>query len=77
VQRAIEMQGIPTVFITVEPEETEQARSPRSLAPRGFPPGQSLGPAGNPALQRRVLLDALSLLTGPPRPGEVVVRDYA
>jgi len=76
VQRAIEMQGIPTVFITAEPEETEQARPPRALAPRGFAPGHSLGPAGNPALQRRVLLDALLLLTGPPRPGEVVVGEY-
>jgi len=76
VQRAVEMQGIPTVFVTAEPEETEQGRVPRALAPRGFAPGQSMGPAGDPALQRRVLWDALGLLTGPIRPGEVVVRDY-
>lgn len=76
VQRAIEMQGIPTVFVTAEAEETEQGRAPRALAPRGFAPGWAMGPAGDPALQRRVLWDALCLLTGPTRPGEVVVRDY-
>jgi len=73
VQRAIEMQGVPTVFVTAEPEETAQARSPRALAPRGLAPGQSMG--STPELQRRVLLEALSLLAGPPRPGEVVFLD--
>lgn len=75
-QRAIEMQGIPTVAITAEPEETEQSRVPRALCPRGSAPGHVLGPAGDAELQGRVLLDALELLTGPPRPGEVVFREY-
>jgi hypothetical protein len=35
-----------------------------------------MGPPGQPELQRRILADALALLAGPPRPGEVVVRDY-
>lgn len=73
-QRAIEMQGVPTVLVTAEPEETTQARAPRALAPRGFAPGHVMGPTAE--VQRRVLLDALSLLLGPPRPGEVVFRDY-
>ena len=73
-QRAIEMQGISTVFVTAEPEETAQARSPRALAPRGFAPGAAMG--ATPELQRRVLLDALSLLSGPPMPGEVIFREY-
>jgi len=75
-QRAVEMMGIPTVAITVEPEETAQARAPRALCPEGFEAGSPVGPPGQAELQRRVLADALDLLAGPPRPGEVVVRDY-
>jgi hypothetical protein len=77
VQRSIELVGIPTVVITVEPEETLQARPPRALCPRGFVAGHSLGRAGDAALQKWILTDALGLLTAEPRPGQVVVRDYA
>jgi hypothetical protein len=76
VQRSIEMIGIPTVLVTVEPEETAQARSPRALCPRGFVAGHSLGRADDPALQKWILSDAFALVTGPPRPGEVVEKDY-
>jgi hypothetical protein len=76
VQRTIEMIGIPTVVITVEPEETRQARPPRALAPRGFVAGQSLGRPDDAALQKWILSDALALLLAEPRPGEVVERDY-
>ena len=76
VQRAIEMLGIPTVLITVEPEESAQARPPRALCPAGFQPGHSLGKAGDEALQKRIISDALQLLLSPPRPGEVIRRDY-
>ena len=75
-QRAIELVGIPTVVVTVEPEETRQARPPRALSPRGFVAGHSLGRAGDAALQKWILMDAFGLLTGPARPGEVVERDY-
>jgi hypothetical protein len=77
VQRAIEMVGIPTVVITVEPEETRQARPPRALCPAGFVAGHSLGRAGDAPFQKRILGDALALLSGEPRPGEVVTREYA
>jgi hypothetical protein len=76
VQRSIEMVGIPTVVVTVEPEETRQARPPRALSPRGFVAGHSLGKPGDPALQKWILMDALGLLVGEPRPGEVIERDY-
>ena len=76
-QRAIEMLGIPTVGITVEPEETTQARPPRALCPKGFVAGHSLGRPGDPALQKWILTDALGLLVGDPHPGEVIERDYA
>ena len=75
-QRAVEMLGIPTVVITVEPEETAQARPPRALCPKGFVAGHSLGRPNDPSLQKWILTDALGLLVGPPRPGEVVERDY-
>jgi hypothetical protein len=76
VQRVIEMIGIPTVVITVEPEESAQARPPRALCPRGFVAGHSLGKPNRPELQKRILTDALALLTGPARPGEVIEREY-
>ncbi len=75
-QRSIELVGIPTVVITVEPEETLQARPPRALYPRGFVAGHSLGRPRDPALQKWILTDALSLLVGEARPGEVIERDY-
>lgn len=75
-QRSIELIGIPTVVITVEPEETLQARPPRALAPRGFVAGHSLGRPGDAALQKWILMDALGLLLAEARPGEVVERDY-
>jgi hypothetical protein len=76
VQRMIEQVGTPTVVVTVEPEETRQARPPRALAPRGFVPGHSLGRPGDAALQKRIILDALGLLLEDPRPGVVIERDY-
>jgi hypothetical protein len=76
VQRTLEMIGIPTVLITVEPEESAQARPPRALAPRGFIAGHSLGRPNDAALQKWIIMDALGLLLGPPQPGEVLTRDY-
>jgi hypothetical protein len=76
VQRAVEMLGIPTVLVTVEPEETAQARPPRALYPRGFVAGHSLGRPNDESLQKWILMDALSLLRDPARPGEVIRRDY-
>jgi hypothetical protein len=76
VQRSIEMIGISTVVVTVEPEETRQARPPRALAPRGFVAGHSLGRPGDAALQKRIVMDALGLLLAPPRPGEVIEKAF-
>jgi hypothetical protein len=62
------MRGLPTVLITVVPEESALMRPPRALYPSGFRLGCSLG--RQPELQRKVLLDALNLLVGPPDPGK-------
>ncbi|MBI4512263.1 MAG: hypothetical protein HY698_21700 [Deltaproteobacteria bacterium] len=75
-QRGIEMQGVPTVLITVEADESRQARPPRALAPMGFRVGYSLGRPSDPALHKWILSDALHLLTHPAPPGVVVERDY-
>lgn len=72
----IEMIGIPTVLITVEPAESAQARPPRALCPVGFIAGHSLGRPNDAALQKWIIMDALSLLSGPPAPGEIIERDY-
>jgi D-proline reductase (dithiol) PrdB len=76
VQREIEMRGIPTVLITVSPEVSAQMRPPRALYPKGFKVGNSLGRPGMRELQRRVLRDALQLLTQDTRPGSIVTREY-
>ena len=70
------MIGIPTVLVTVEPEESSQARPPRALCPRGFIAGHSLGRPNDASLQKWILMDALGLLLAAPQPGEVLVRDY-
>ena len=71
------MKGIPTVLITVSPEVSAQMRPPRALYPKGFKIGNSLGRAGMRDLQKRVLRDALELLTKNTRPGEAVTIEYA
>jgi hypothetical protein len=70
------MRGIPPVLITVSPEVSKQMRPPRALCPKGFKIGNSMGGPGMPELHKKVLKDALSLLKEPPRPGEVIEREY-
>jgi hypothetical protein len=65
-----------TVLITVSPEASRQMRPPRALYPRDFAIGNALGRPGMMELHKRVLRDALSLIKEPPRPGEVIERDY-
>ena len=70
------MKGIPTVLITVSPEVSAQMRPPRALYPKGFKIGNSLGRPGMKELQRKVLMDALMLLTENTRPGSVTTIEY-
>ncbi len=70
------MRGIPTVLITVSPEVSAQMRPPRAFYPKGFKVGNSLGRPGMRDLQRRVLRDALTLLTQDTRPGSTVTIEY-
>lgn len=70
------MQGIPTVLITVFPEQSRQAGPPRAFYPQGFKPGNSLGGAFQPELQRKVLLGALQRWETREEPGRVWERAY-
>ncbi len=70
------MRGLSTVLITVSPDASRQMRPPRALYPRGFKIGNALGRPGLRELQKRVLRDAISLIKDPPRPGEIIERDY-
>jgi len=71
------MKGIPTVLITVSPEVSGQMRPPRALYPNGFKIGNSLGKPGLRDLQKKILRDALLLLTDETiRPGRILTRDY-
>ncbi len=70
------MRGIPTVFITVSPEVSAQMRPPRMLYPYGFKIGNPLGKPSMPVLQRKVLRDALDMLTRNVRPGSFLTVDY-
>ena len=70
------MKGIPTILITVSPEVSAQMRPPRALYPKGFKIGNSLGRPNMRELQRKVLSDALNLLTQNTRPGETITNEY-
>ena len=64
------------MLITVSPEVSAQMRPPRALYPKGFRVGNSTGRPGMRELQRKVLRDALSLLTADTRPGRVITIEY-
>ncbi len=71
------MRGVPTVLITVRPEESRIMRPPRAISPRGFTLGHSLGPPHQPEIQRRVLRQALRQLEQLHMPGSVLMIDPA
>ncbi len=76
IQREIEMVGIPTVLITVVPENSRQMGPPRALAPQGFALGDSLGGPGQISVQRAVLRDALRRWEAREEPGIIWERSY-
>lgn len=70
------MRGVPTVLITVSPEVSAQMRPPRSMYPKGFKIGNSLGKPNMRELQKKIIIDALNLLKENTRPGSVIEFDY-
>lgn len=75
-QRAIEMRGIPTIAVTVSPDQTATMRPPRALWPVGFALGRMVGPPHRRDVHRAVVTAALELLGSEVRPGRVVERDF-
>lgn len=65
-----ELAGMSTVLVTNMPFWSERIGAPRSLGVE-FPFGHILGPAGDGAMQRRVILQALDLLQTAPGPGTI------
>ncbi|MGE5361356.1 MAG: hypothetical protein ACM3NQ_20255 [Bacteroidales bacterium] len=59
--RIFELAGMSTVVVTNMPFWSERVGAPRSLGVE-FPFGHILGPAGDSAMQRRVILQALEVL---------------
>ncbi|MDE2572398.1 MAG: hypothetical protein KGM44_07750 [bacterium] len=74
VQRAIEANGIPTILITVEPEQSGQARPPRAVQPLDHRLGWPVGPAGAAGVQRKTVMHALGCLLDPVEPG--IIRTF-
>ena len=62
IQSVIEKAGIPTTSVSVLREVTERVAPPRTLF-LDFPLGYPLGAPNDPALQTRIVLDALALLS--------------
>jgi D-proline reductase (dithiol) PrdB len=75
IQRAIEMEGIPTVGISILKEVTQRVRPPRSVFLR-YPFGHPMGEAFNTAQQRAILLDALAALETISEPGTILEPGY-
>jgi len=65
------MTGVPTVLITVEPEQSRMARPPRALWPVDYGLGNPLGGRGNRKEQKKILLDALKIVSEPSVPGRL------
>jgi hypothetical protein len=72
VQREIEAKGIPTVLITVVPNESKVMRPPRAIHPLGHQLGRVLGTAGDVEKQSKTLFTALQHLTQLHTPGVIV-----
>jgi D-proline reductase (dithiol) PrdB len=75
VARVIEQAGIPTVLVSTGRDLTAQVLPPRSVFVN-FPMGNPFGPAGDVALQRRILQDALRLAETAERGGVLVDLRY-
>ena len=67
IQRAIEAAGIPTIAIANLRDRVERIKYPRAVLVK-FPRGATVGPPGDAALQRQVILDALHVLESATEP---------
>jgi D-proline reductase (dithiol) PrdB len=76
IQREIEMLGLPTVLITLQPKASAEMGPPRAIHPARFTLGDSLGLPDRPDIQRAVLLDALRRWEAREEPGHIWELEY-
>ena len=70
------MVGIPTVLITLVPENSRQAGPPRAFHPKNFKLGNCLGGPHQNALQLKVLRDVLRRWEAREEPGTIWEQEY-
>lgn len=70
------MLGLPTVLITLRPQNSREMGPPRGISPAGFLLGDCLGGPHQPDLQRRVLRDALRRWESREEPGGIWELEY-
>ncbi len=71
-QREIEAKGIPTVLITVVPNESKVMRPPRAIHPVGHQLGRVLGTTGEKEKQTKTVMAALEQLAQLHMPGSII-----
>lgn len=76
VQRAIEAAGIPTVLVTLDPDQSGVMRPPRAIHPKGFAFGHSLGKPFDTDTQKAVIKAALEQLVIKQEPGQIHFMDF-
>ena len=76
IQRGFEMVGLPTILITVSPNESKPMRPPRAVFPDGFKIGNVLGGPDQPDLQRTVLQTTIEYLNQLVMPGEITTLQF-
>ncbi len=75
VARHVEAAGIPTLCMTSALDITRAVRPPRA-AFLDYPLGHTTGKPGEPALQRRILVEALEAFSSLSAPGEVKILPF-
>jgi len=74
--RLLEAAGLPTVVVTMMPSIASALNAPRIVGVE-FPFGHPFGMPHDRDMQRRVLLTALTVLAGAPKPGTRIDLDIA
>ena len=69
--RTFEKTGLSTILVTMMPYWAEKVGTPRTLAV-AFPFGHTLGEPEDVDQQRRVILEALTVLESAERPGTII-----
>jgi hypothetical protein len=77
VQRGIEMIGIPTVLVTLDPQQSSLMRPSRAIHPVGFEFGHSLGRPHDVETQTAVLKAALEHLVTKGEPGVIADVEFS